>query len=410
MLLAVLVASLYWVSQPPRVSALLLARIGNALGLQISASGVAEYRLRGTPMLLLRDVVVREPGAPQPLLRASRVYLSLPWSTIRARGGASTIQRVELDRPRLDLAALQHWLATRPPTAATRIPTLTDGLRITGGTVVADGQSRESWRIDGLTLAAPSLYPGRRLQARLRGRYLDAPLAIPFTLAMTLQNPGVLASGGPTGLTSQGKITIQRADWHLPAQLTLSGPVQWRAGALTLAPAHFGMSAQYEAGDTRLPFALGLHGPLKFRQSAWTLAPAGIAIRGDGAIPTADAVGALKLGERLVLELDGTMKRWPDAWPTLPQPIGQSSAPLLFALHYTGATDLSAVTRLRLARGATAFDAIFRLPAARDWLQQPPGSPLPPLDGRLSTPRLVISGAILEGVEVDFDDPAIDTR
>jgi len=31
-------------------------------------------------------------------------------------------------------------------------------------------------------------------------------------------------------------------------------------------------------------------------------------------------------------------------------------------------------------------------------------TPLPPLDGTLSTPKLVIAGATLEGVDVTFDD------
>ena len=38
-----------------------------------------------------------------------------------------------------------------------------------------------------------------------------------------------------------------------------------------------------------------------------------------------------------------------------------------------------------------------------------PGSPLPPLSGRLTTPTLDIGGAILEGVDVRMHDPALDT-
>ncbi|MEJ7747172.1 MAG: hypothetical protein WKF61_10585, partial [Luteimonas sp.] len=37
----------------------------------------------------------------------------------------------------------------------------------------------------------------------------------------------------------------------------------------------------------------------------------------------------------------------------------------------------------------------------------PPRSPLPPLDGILTTPSLKISGAQLEGVEITFDDPDV---
>jgi len=402
-LLAVLASSVYWVSRPGRIPALLLDRIGKSLGLEISASGATEYRLRGTPMLLLRDVVARQPGAAEPLLRARRIYLSLPWSTIRARGGDLTVQRIELDAPQLDLAALQRWLATRPPSVETRLPTLTDGLRIIDGRVF-NGDAQGSWRIEGFNADLPTLHPERPLQARVRGRYMDAPVSIPFELALALRNPRVLANGGSTGFGSNGRITIEQHDWRLPAQVALSGPLRWDKQALAIAPARFGMAARYESGDTSLPFALGLHGPLRFASATWTLVPAGVALRGEGMIPTLDAHGTLALARRLVLQLDGVIAQWPDAWPALPPPIGQSKSPLPFALRYIGEPGLSDVSSLRLQRDATTFVGRFRLPAVQDWLKDKKTSPLPPLDGRLVTPTLHISGAVLQGVEVEFDD------
>jgi len=415
-LLAMLAGSLYWVSRPPRVASLLLDRIGSALGLQITASGVAEYRLRGTPMLLLHNVVAREPGAAQPLLRANRIYLSLPWSTIRARGDDLTVTRVELDRPQLDLPALQHWLTTRPPSVETRIPTLTDGLRITGGSVVGEPGG---WRIEGIEAQAPSLHPDRPFQAHLRGRYMDLPLAVPFDVAVRLGSPGVLAGGGITALAVEGALTIQRDAWRLPARLALSGPLRWRLGTLAITPVHFGMSARYEAGTTRLPFALGLHGPLRYRAAAWALAPTGLALRGSGAsgsnaggsddngsdpVPRLDAYGALGLGRQLSLQLDGAIADWPAAWPPLPAPIGQSSAPMPFALRYRGKPDLSDTASLQLRRDATRFDGRFRLPQMLEWSKAAAtASPLPPIDGTLTTPTLQISGATLQGVEIEFD-------
>ena len=408
-LLAVLASSLYWASRPDRAATLLLDRIGNGLGLEISASGVTEYRLRGTPMLLLRDVVVRQPGAAAPLLRADRIYLSLPWSTIRARGSDLTVKRIELDQPQLDLPALQRWLATRPPLKK-RLPTLTDGVLITGGSIVNDDLTHGSWRIDGIAAELPSLYPDRPLQARLRGRYLDAPLAIPFDLAIALRSPAVLADGGITGFGSNGRITLQRGDWRMPCTVTLSGPLRLGDDDLRVSPARLGIAAAYESGDTRVPFALGLYGPLVFNEATWTLAPAGIALRGRGAtsddpVPTLDAHGMFALGRRLALQLDGMISQWPDAWPTLPPPIGQSKSPLPFALRYVGEPDLSEVASLRLQRDATTFDGRFRLPDMREWIKAAAtGSPLPPIDGSLTTPKLEISGATLQGVEIEFDD------
>ena len=403
-LLVALGSSLYWLARPGRVPALLLDQIGTALGLEISASGGAQYRLRGTPMLLLRDVVAREPGAATPLLRAGRVYLSLPWSTIRARGADLSIRRIELDDAQVDWPALQRWLATRPPSTEARIPTLTDGVRIRRASIVG-GDAGGGWRIDGISAELPSLHPDRPLRTGLRGRYRDPPLAAPFDLAVAIRNPRALANGGRTGVGVNGRIAIEHGDWRLPAQISVSGPVRWQLGRLTVTPAHIGLAARYESGDTRVPFALGLHGALRFGQSTWTLAPVGVALRGQGLIPSIDARGALALGLQLVLRLDGNIAQWPDAWPTLPPPIGQSKSPLPFGLRYVGEPGLSGVAGLRLRRDATVFDGRFRLPAVLGWIDATAtGSLLPPIDGTLSTPELQISGATLQGVEIDFGD------
>ena len=41
------------------------------------------------------------------------------------------------------------------------------------------------------------------------------------------------------------------------------------------------------------------------------------------------------------------------------------------------------------------------------WAKQPDGVPLPPLHGHLVSPKLEVSGATLEGVEVVLDDERI---
>src|SRR5690606_9980542 len=133
--------------QPQRVAGFVLGVLGDTLGLEVAADGSAEYSLRGTPRLVVRNVVAREPGAATPLLRARRILVSVPWSTVRSRGARLDITRIEIDAPVLDLPALQHWLASRP-TGDTRIPTLSDGLVVTGGRIDGDG-----WRLDGLALS-----------------------------------------------------------------------------------------------------------------------------------------------------------------------------------------------------------------------------------------------------------------
>ena len=75
-----------WLLQPKQLVPLILDRAGKALSLEITASPDAEARLRGTPQLVVRDLVVREPGGDAVLLRAKRVLLALPWSSVRSGG------------------------------------------------------------------------------------------------------------------------------------------------------------------------------------------------------------------------------------------------------------------------------------------------------------------------------------
>ena len=394
--LALLAVSAGWLLQPQRSVPVLLGRIGGSLDLDITA-GNADARLRGTPQLVVRDLVVRVPGSDIVMLRADRALLSLPWSTLRGRGADLTVQRVELDAPVLNVPALQAWLAKRPPSAETRIPTLTDGLRIVDGRI-----DNDDWRIDRIAVDLPSLHPDQPANAHLRGRYLDAPTAIPFDLAVAITKPA-----NDAGIAAAGRVTIERGDWRLPSTLRLSGPLHLGNDSVAMVPATLGIAARYESGDTRLPFTLGLAGPLRFDDATWVLAPAGVALRGEGPLPSFDAHGALALGRRLALDLDGALPRWPEAWPTLPPPVSVSTSPLPFTLRYTGKPDLSDVAALSLHRDATAFDARFRLYDVLDWTQRPGGAPLPPLEGRLTSPKLVISGATLEGVEVELDDETV---
>lgn len=396
-MLAILAVAGSYLLQPERASALLLDRVGNALGLRITASGQASYRLRGTPQLVLRNVVAQRPGDASALLRAERVFISLPWSTVRARGADLTMQRVELDAPILDMPALQRWQATRLP-GETRIPTLTNGLRIVRGRIVND-----DWQIDGIGLDLPALAPGKPLSAHLQGRYFDPPTTRPFDLNVTLTEPANNA-----GLVAIGNVTLGGSGWKLPARIHLSGPVHSGDEGFSISPVKVGLSARYVSANSSLPFVLGAFGPLRFAEGVWALHPAALILQGHGVIPDANAKGALALGRRLVLRLRGVIRAWPEAWPTLPPPLAAAPSPMPFTLDYVGRVDFSEVTSLMLRRGDTTFEARFRLPVVMDWINSGlGGSPLPPLQGHLKTPRLEIAGATLEGVEVEFEDSSV---
>lgn len=392
-----LVALLAWLLQPPRATGFLLDRVGASLGLDIRA-GSADYRLRGTPQLVLHDVVAQRPGDDTALLRAERVFISLPWSTIRARGKDLTVQRVELDAPVLDVPALQRWLATRPPSQETRIPTLRDGLRIVRGQIV-----NHDWSIDGIDANVPFLSPTTKVDATLRGRYLDPPIRMPFDLDIALTRPANNA-----GMAAIGGLTVEVEGWTLPARVRIAGPLYLGNDEVRMSPARIGMSASYISEGSNLPFVLGAYGPLLFDEAVWSLDPSKLVLRGAGPIPDARARGALALGRRLVLRLQGDIAGWPQAWPALPPPLSASDAPMPFALDYAGRVDFSDIAALRLQRDDTSMEARFHLPAVIAWLEaDADGSPLPPLQGRLRTPRVEVAGAQLEGVDIQFDDPGV---
>lgn len=406
--LALLVAlGLRFVLEPQRATAFLLDRVGNAMGLEISAGDGAGYRLRGTPTLVLHDVVAREPGAAAPLLRARRVFLSLPWSTLRARGAVLAANRIELDAPVLDLPALRHWLATRPP-SETRLPSLDEGLRIRDGRVHGDG-----WDIDGIQVELPRLAPEAPLQAHVRGRYLAPPLAIPVDLRVAIVRPAALFDSTSTGVAMAGGIVVRHGqDWRLPATVSLSGPLALASGGVRIAPLRAGMLATYASADTRVPFSLGIHGPLSLDGATWLLAPANVVLRGRAdadtdLVPALDAHGHAAFGRRLVLRLQGELAAWPAAWPRLPEPLGSSRSRLPFVLTYSGAPDFTGIAALHLRRDAADFDARFRLQDIQAWLARDPADPLPPLDGRVHAARLDIAGARLDGVEIEIDEPGI---
>lgn len=394
-----LALALAWLAQPPRVAGLILDRTGDALGLEITASGVSEYSLRGNPTLVVRDLVARQPGADTPVLVAGRVYLSLPWSTLRSRGAELTVDRVEFDAPRLDLAALQRWRDSRPASGEVRIPTLTRGLQISRGEIIGGG-----WSVDRIAARLPSLHPDRAVAGRVGGRFRNGDTTVPFDLQVALTAPSMEAAVGASGIA-----TVVTPQWRLPMRPTFSGRLHAGGDGLGLDGFKLGAGARHVAGGRELPFVLGLAGPLRYRDGRLGVAPMAVVLRGQGPVPDLDGQGRFAWQDGLSLDLEGILARWPEAWPSPPPPLDRPGAPLPFVLGYAGPANLSGRARLRLHRGATEFDARFHLPDVLEWRDRlDTGTPLPPLDGTFSTPELEIAGATLEGVEIEFSEDAGD--
>lgn len=396
---AVLLLLAGWLLQPQRAGRYLLRYIGDSLGLDVQAASI-DYRLRGTPQLVLRGMTASRPG-DAPLLRARRVFLSLPWRTLRTGGSDLTIDRVELDEPTLDLPALQRWLATRPPSEPSHLPALTHGLRVRAGRI-----DNDDWRIDGLAIDLPSLHPDQPAQAKVRGRYLDAPISIPADLTVAVARPQQLLDGKPVQVSGSGQLTLIEADgWRVPARIFLAGPLRIGKDSALMQPAKLGIAGRYLSSGGSVPFRLGLYGPMAFNNALWRFVPATVVLAGDGAIPSARARGSLSVGRRLGLHLEGSLAGWPDAWPALPAPLSASKSALPFVLDYKGAPAFTDPASLSLRRDATALELHFRLPEVLGWLDaESTASPLPPLAGTLTTPRVELDGATLEGVEIEMGD------
>ena len=388
-----------WLLQPQRAGRVLLALAGDALALDLRAGSI-DYRLRGTPQLVLGDVTAQRPGEAVPLLRARRVFVALPWRTLRTRGADLIVRRIELDRPVLDLPALQRWLATRPPSTTPRLPTLTDGLRVTDGRI-----DNDDWRIEGVGIDVPALHPDKPLRLAVQGRYIARGMRLPADLALVLDTPQRLLDRRPAGLRATGTLVPAGDDWRMPVRVVLTAPLRLGRDAVLLQPATLGLAGRYRSGPATTAFRLGLHGPLAFNNATWRLVPATLVLAGDASVPEARARGSVSIGTTLRLRLDGALADWPAGWPALPAPLSASTAPLPFTLDYRGAIALTDTVSLALRRDTTALDARFRLPEVLAWLDAgATGSPLPPLAGTLSTPRVTLDGATLEGVELELDD------
>lgn len=397
--LALLLAGMLLMLRPSILADIALKQLGAATGLEIQAAS-ARYGLGATLYISLSDVSARATGSTKPLFQARRMHLAVPWQTLRSRGQVLDIERIELDAPSLDLAALQRWQQSRPASAAeTRLPTLLHGLGIREGRVQGEG-----WRVENLSADIPHFAPDAPLQAALQGRYLTGSTRLDFDLNLALSKAAI-----PTGLGVSGQLEIADATWRLPARIRLRAHLHQQDGHLTLERTRLSTTLQYLPEDgTPLALALGAYGRLHWASGTITAEPLAITIRGQAPIPDFSAHGRLAMDENLHLALQGELPHWPSSWPALPAPLHASRSPLPFAIDYQGDADFSAPLDLQLRRDDSRLEVRLRIRQMQDWLAQDAhSSPLPPLQGRLSTPRVIVEGAVLEGVEIDIEDPSL---
>lgn len=359
--LAVLLAFAgWWVDrqlEPTRLTATVLARAGTALGLEFTVAGTPEYALRPEPRLVLPGLTVRQPGAAAPLLTAVRAEISLPWDTITG-GDSLVITRIALERPALSLAALADWQATRPDTPF-ELPTLTDGLHVADGSVAGG-----SWRVASLRLALPSLRDGQPADLAASGVYTQATTTLDFDITAQLPTAGLASDFGFAG---KGRLRSEGLD------------VPWTLAA----------DGRFDAsGDTT------------------QLDIAALALASASPVPNLDARGRAGFGADTTVNLQGTIKQWPEGWPVLPAPMSASTSPLAYTASYSGPADFSAPVALVVTRDDTRFGGRLVVDDITAWADAADAAPLPPMVGTLSTPRLEISGATLEGVSIQIEEDA----
>lgn len=387
-----------WLLQPQRSGPFLMRQIGNAVALQITAHRF-DYHFHHGLQLEWSDLRVRQPGEPHDLLRVKHAFIALPWRTLRSMGDDLTLQRIELDTPILQLPALQRWLATRPP-SKTRLPTITQGLQLRNGRI-----DNDDWQLRQLNVNFATLAPQQTSTLHVQGRYHAAPMEIPADLQLQLPPLQALLDGTPGTLVAQGRLTIAGNDWRLPAHVILRGPLQLGKDSALMRPVKLGLAGQLHSGATRTQIHLGAYGPMTFNNASWRFAPATFVLQEADSLPALRAHGSASIGETLRLQLQGEIPHWPSTWPTLPAPLAASRSVLAFRLDYRGALAFTDTAALTLRRDTTHLDTQFALPALLTWLDaRNTGTPLPPIIGTLTTPRLELDSTTLEGVEVELSE------
>jgi hypothetical protein len=300
------------------------------------------------------DLVVTDPATGVVVLRAKRLDVSLPWATVR--GGDIVITRLDLQQPVLDLAGIRRWLSARPK-APFKLQTLTNGLGVRDGTLLGDG-----WALRALELDLPRLAQ-------------DQPAEVAY---------GFRFQRAATDLHVRGSAHLARAG--LASAFALRGGAALARGEAPVAGT-FDIAGEYASTDTALELRAD-----RFR------------IAGKAPVPQLDGRLQLTSAQQLVARFDGTLADWPAEWPALPPPLGEARGPFPLALRYRGASDLSDPLALGFAIDGARLGAATRVPDMVAWLGQPHASPLPPLTGHLTLPRLDIEGISLRGVRVDMDD------
>lgn len=240
-LLLVAVIAVYLVLQPDRFTRMLQTQ-ARAAGLELNLASPASPTLFPRPALDLDGITLNAEGANAPILLAARGRLALPWRTLF--GGPTVISQLQIDSPRVDLDALQAWLAALPAQSAgttPNIPRIDTGVSISRGSVVRGNQVL----LDNVALEAGSLISGQ-----------------PFPLSMsatTATNTPLQLRLSATPRIEGNALQLDKITLHLSQSnamtLALTGDAHWH-GAADAAARLTGKLDRADAGQYDISLAL----------------------------------------------------------------------------------------------------------------------------------------------------------
>ena len=211
------VVAVYLLLRPERFTAMLQAQ-ARAAGLELNLASPASPTLFPRPALDLSGITINAQDASVPILLAARGQLALPWRTLL--GGPTVISQLQIDAPRVDLEALQAWLAelpAQPQGAPTNIPRIDTGISVIRGSIV---------RGDELLLGNVSLDAGSLISGRPFPLNLSATTASGLPLQLRL-----LA----TPRIQENSLQLDHISLHLAQgsslALALKGTARWHGAA-----------------------------------------------------------------------------------------------------------------------------------------------------------------------------------
>lgn len=252
------VAAVYLLLQPDRFTAMLQTQ-ARAAGLELNLASPASPGLFPRPALDLRGITLNAEGASAPILLAARGRLVLPWHTLF--GGPTVISQLEIDSPRVDLDALQAWMAALPAQAQQapiNIPRIDTGVEITRGSVVRGNEVL----LDNVSIRAGNLVSGQPFPLSVNAVVAGKPWRLQLSATPRIEGNALQLDHINLQLTQQDAVTLAldgSAHWHgaADAAASLAGKLQRTGGdqydlSLALTPAN---------QDNPLLLALKLDGP-----------------------------------------------------------------------------------------------------------------------------------------------------